>query len=463
MTNLYNDKDIKLITENIDKKAENARSYAINYKLEPSLNEYKKMFKIVIDFVKNRNRILYGGYALHLYSKDKNPADSIYNENIDYPDVEFYSTYPWKDVIDLCNLLHDKNMKFVQGAEAHHHETYSIFVNSINIADISYMPKILYNKIDIVKINNIPICHPNFIYIDLMRQFNNPITANNRWSKATKRGLPFMKNYPLRLKGKLTKIKIDKSLDTVLTYVRQYIIANSNLLVFGYYAYEYFKYKGINKESELYVPYYDAFYSPEGDTNNNKFETDVKKIFKKLKDYDKNIVVEEYYKFFQFLDRRVCFKFNGRVILNIYDNNGLCIPYLNIEKKKIKIVTYPYMIQTLLITSLYNNVVSSNKDEHLNHNELLTSLVKIRNDFFKASKKNLFDDTIFEEFRIKCEGDTVDPLYANFLGIQEKLKKKIKQKLRYDPLESNNMDVLLNYNYDNCSGKINFGRDKIFY
>ena len=145
MIDFYNESQKKLIEDNLKHIVNKARLYSIKYKLEPSLSEYKKVNKIIVDYIIKNNRIVYGGFGWNELIKDKNPDDAIYHKDlIEYPDIEFYSFEPIKDMIKLCDLLHESNFSYVLGEEANHHETYSLFVNNQNYADISYMPKILY-------------------------------------------------------------------------------------------------------------------------------------------------------------------------------------------------------------------------------------------------------------------------------------------------------------------------------
>ena len=456
MTYFYNEDQKNLIEDNIKHIVTKARIYSINYKLEPNFKEFKKVHNILLDFIIKNNKIVYGGYAWNKLITKKNPDDAIYHKDlIEYPDIEFYSFEPIKDFIKLCDLFHEKNFKFVQFEEASHHETYSLFINNHNYADVSYMPKMLYNKLKYREIDKLKLVDPNFIYIDIYRMFNDPITSYWRIEKSLKRAQILMKHYPLNINSKFVRRNIDIGMETVLNFVRQQIIENSELLVFGYYAYEYYLYKGTNEKKNLYVPYYDVI--------STNLKTDAQIIFKKLQDYDKNIKVEEYHKFFQFLDKSFTFKFNGKVILNIYGANELCIPYMNIEKKKIKIVTYPYMIQMFLIKSLYHYVFK-NMEESLNLNYLLLELIKIRNKYLKSNKKNILDETPFQEFRIDCLGDTMDSMRKSRLKIKKNIEKGLPSKLRYVPAESNDKKVskLLEYNYDNSSGNLNTSRNRMF-
>merc|ERR1711988_1902657 len=103
------------------------------------------------------------------------------------------------------------------------------------------------------------------------------------------RAIKLLKYYPLETKGNFSKILINNNMKDVLNFVRKKIIIGSKLLVFGYYAYDYYKYKATNEESPLYVPYYDVI------------STD-------LKTFSNDIEVKEYHPFFQFLDSRISFE-----------------------------------------------------------------------------------------------------------------------------------------------------------
>merc|ERR1711976_49844 len=121
-------------------------------------------------------------------------------------------------------------------------------------------------------------------------------------------------------RGKFTKFKINDSAQRILDFIRKNIIIGSKLLVFGYYGYNYYRYKGNdNKKEELYVPYYDVI--------STNFIEDSKKIKKILQNYESSIEIDEYHRFFQFLDNRISFKFKNNIVLNIYGNNEMCIPY----------------------------------------------------------------------------------------------------------------------------------------
>lgn len=453
MVILYNKKTMSLMEEKIDDIIFEARKHALETVLEPNLEEYNQVMNIILDFIKLNKRIIYGGYGWNELIINKNPKDRIYSkENIEQQDVEFYSPSPIHDLVYLCNELHQKGYKYVRSESAQHHETYTIFVNQLGYCDISYMPKFLFNKLPLMKIKNLNIAHPKFILIDIMRQYNDPITSFWRVKKNLVRANILLSHYPLDTRGKFTPIKIDDPTQRVLDFIRKNVIIGSKLLVFGYYGYQYYKYKGTDdKKEELYVPYYDVI-------STNIME-DAKNIKEILTNFESSITIEEYHPFFQFLDNRISFKFNNKIVLTIYGNNEMCIPYWYIEKKNIHVVTFPYMLQTLLINHIYH-LINKNKTESSNLDFLLEDIINIRNNYLEKHKKTILDNTPFQEFRIQCMGDTIETSRKFRLSIAEKLKKRLPVKFRYDPANPKRFDPN-KINFDNTSGNINTSKNKI--
>ena len=455
MVLLYDKKNMKLLEDNIDSIVVDARKFALNNILEPNLEEWNSAMKILLDFIKTNKRIIYGGYGWNELIKKKDTKDAIYSKDmIELPDIDFYSPEPVQDLVALCKLYVKQGFKFVRGEEAQHAETYTIYVNQHQYCDISYMPKILYNKMPIMKINDLNISHPKFILIDIMRQYNDPITSYWRVKKNIIKTNILLSHYPLETRGKLTVQDIPNELQKNLDYVRKKIIIDSKLLVFGYYGYQYYMYKSRNNEKEeLYVPYYDVI--------STDLEKDVKLIREKLIEFNNAITVEEYHPFFQYFDRSVTFKFKGKTILNVYGNNGMCIPYWHIKKKNFNVVTFPYMVQTLLIKHIYY-LINSNKILSQNYDYLLEDIIKARNNYLEKQKKSILDNTPFQEFRIDCMGETMDPSRKYRLMIAEKIANKQRIKFKYDPYAKNEKFDPNVFKFDNTSGNISTSKNRIF-
>lgn len=452
MTNLYREKDLKIIDENIDDITDKARMKEITL-LDPKLKEYKEVMSYLEDFVSRKNRVIYGGWAWHKLIEHKNKDDGIYDKNrTSYPDIEFYSPEPVKDLVEICNDLHKKGFKYVQGMEAEHPETYSLFTNFVNYCDISYIPKIVVNTMPYVTIDKIRYTHPKFITVDVLRMYTDPLTSYWRVKKNMKRANKLLTYWPLETNGKFTRFNTSKN-KHVLNHIRKNIIPGSGTIVFGYYAYQYYKYKGTNEYENLYVPYYDIMSSD--------LENDATTIHKKLLEFDPNITVKEFHPYFQFLDRHVSFNSNGRTVLNIYGNNGKCIPYKYLEKKNINVCSFQMLILTMLSQYFYHNTYK-NMVEAKNFDFMIEDIINIRNNYLKKNNKTIFDDTPFREFIIQCQGKGHNAKREWQLGVKERKKQKKRVRFTFDPSNtaSKNYDPSKHF-FKNTSGNVNNSKNKI--
>src|SRR5438552_477397 len=132
---LYDIKDLELIDSQIDKITNKIESKKLEI-FEPTKKELMDVNNIILNYIKENKRKIYGGYAQNQLIKLKNPKDVFYQET-DVPDIDFYSPDPISDLIKICNNIYKKGYKPVEGKEATHKETYSIFVNYKLVCDIS--------------------------------------------------------------------------------------------------------------------------------------------------------------------------------------------------------------------------------------------------------------------------------------------------------------------------------------
>ena len=241
---MYRDEDIDIIKNNIDNITQEAmKIYKTNN--EPTLAESKLVYTEILNFIKEKNRIIYGGYAQNNLILMKNVDDGFYKD-IDTPDIEFYSPEPLADLINLCDYLKSKNFKYVQGSEGIHEGTYKIFVNFINYSDITYISKNIYDNCPYIENNEgLRLAHPNFMLIDIYRVFTDPMTSYWRLEKSFKRFLRLYRYYPVINKNDNIFFESLTS-NEILRTIRKKIIHNSNYIVVGSYAYNYFV-KKINK------------------------------------------------------------------------------------------------------------------------------------------------------------------------------------------------------------------------
>jgi hypothetical protein len=462
--NLYNEKDIDAINNELDNIIEKVNYIKLN-NYEPTIKERFSIKNDVIKYIKSNKRIIYGGTAWNELIKNKDPNDKIYNDD-ECKDVEFYSPKPIEDIEKLCKILNNK-YKFVRAQEAIHPETYTIFVNFSGVCDITYMPSPIFYNIKKLSINGINYIHPYVILIDILRQYNDPI--NSYWRLKEKkvffRANKILKHYPLELENE--KLKKNEDINKELLEYMFFNIKNINSLVFLLPSF----YLNPNSDKILLNDHLIVF--------SDHYRNDAKLIYSIILKYfsQKNMLdqvdallkVEEYVPFYQFWDKRIVFKYNNVPFLIFHGHNDICIPYheVYVNKNKIesivfgtlqnkeefnliKLGTFIMLLNYSIINYHYNYIYNKNNCKDISI--FLFNLLETRNKYLKKNKLTVIDKSPYQEFIIECYGNTVDAMRQKFLRQSKRREKGVKVAFNYDPKTD---DIPTNINYKNSSGNIN--------
>ena len=105
---MYSTDHTDVINKNIKKLEDKANEYVM-INQEPNVEERNASRKVIKEFIKKKNRIVYGGYAQNSLIKEKNEGDQFYGK-FDFPDIEFYTPEPAKDAMELSNILYEFNV-----------------------------------------------------------------------------------------------------------------------------------------------------------------------------------------------------------------------------------------------------------------------------------------------------------------------------------------------------------------
>jgi len=463
---LYRKEDIKAISDNLDNIIEES-TVIKNNTLEPTIDEYRQAIQISKDFIASKKRIIYGGKAYDELVKRKKESDKIYK---DYcrSDIEFYTPEPIADLVELCNALYEKKFTIVSGRQAEHEGTYKIYVNFENICDITYMPKNIFGNMPAVTIDKILYSHPMWILVDILRQYNDPITSYWRLKdKLFTRATVLLKHYPLELnssssftygnKYELQKKRLFNSISQMSTVIFTGSVTET------YY---------LTLKSQINTNHMEIF--------STNFKEDVIEITNILKgifneDYTK-LTINYFVPFYQFWDERIEVSFNNECIIKIFGNNGLCIPYNNLYisndkidkiqvggfRKKliggkdgdcIKIATFILLFNHLLIHRQYEYI--NRTEVYKKYEKIMHELLGKRNAYLKENKKTVMDNTPYREFISRCNGVTISSIRKHKL---QQLNKKAKGKVtvfNYNPETQQKTFVLPEYKFQNISGNVN--------
>ena len=161
--------------------------------------EIKRIIGIVENFLRKKHLICYGGTAINNILPKQ---DQFYNKDIEIPDYDFYSSNALNDAKELVDLYVTNGFQEVEGKSGQHHGTYKVFVNFIPVADITYIPKELFNAIknESIKVAGILYSPPNLLRMNMYLELSRPAGDISRWEKVLKRLTLLNKHYPLSVK-----------------------------------------------------------------------------------------------------------------------------------------------------------------------------------------------------------------------------------------------------------------------
>jgi hypothetical protein len=416
-------------------------------KYEPTLNTINRVYQEIYQFAIDKKLIVYGGWAQNKLITMKNKDDAFYDE-YSMADIEFYSPEPIKIGMELAKLLHSKKYQYVQLQEGVHEETYKLFVDFMNFADISYMPKFIYDNLPTIKTKEgMLLTHPTFMTVDAFRMYADPMFSFWRLDKTVTRFTTLLKHYPIddkTLVGK--KLNYQDILDEKIeNFIKHRIIHDSDLIVINHYAYNYLIKKTSRTQLICDIPYLSVI--------SVNYTNDVKKITKILQDdYPKRVTFTEYYPFFQFVGRKTEFFIDNKKVLVVYSHNSRCTVYqANFSEKKKTLFGTFSLLRMMLLAEHFNFSIHKNPQEATNFLILLNNLFDARLTFLEDNDKTVMDNTPFSEFTFECSGDAIDPIRQSRLNIIEKVKSGKKVKFMFDP-ERNKDGKVPEFKFDNTSG-----------
>lgn len=466
---LYNSKDLELVNKNIDIIVENieqirkqlyprpqdtqqvesdAESVASmdTEKNIPNMETINKIVGITMNFIMEKKRKIYGGYAQNAVIKFKNKNDAFYSDD-DIPDIDVYSPTPIEDLVQLCNKLFEEGFTDVVGREAMHKETYKIFTSGYNAIDLSYVPKNIYDNIPYVEIDNIRYVHPSFSMIDLYRMMSEPLFSSWRWKKIFTRLCLLQKYYPFPKTNEIVQqTKHKKDMTKAFEIINNFIKNNSRIYLFGDFAYnELVKEANDPKIQQINIYSYRIV--------STDYKNDAKILIKQLKDNNLKITYEEYYPFWSFTGHNVEIYYENELIVTIYNNLQRCCPIkmVDLDDGKVQIGCFDYILLMEMVIGFREKVLR-NKQEKIYHDTLISNLIKMRRYYFDKNGKTLLDDTLFQSFIETCIGEAIDPIMEARRLRKEKKEKKGIAVFNYKPVR----ELKTKWVFANTSGnKIN--------
>jgi hypothetical protein len=166
-----------------------------------------RVLGVVQEFIRAKSLIIYGGKSIDFALRAAG-GTPIYEDDV-LPDYDFYSPDHANHAYELADILHKEFPAIVfKVKRALHVQTVRIWINihSQPIADLSYLPPALFEKVPTLTRDGVRFVHPFWQYMDMHLSLSAPFAGfpyENvfcRWEKDLKRFALLRELYPPPLK-----------------------------------------------------------------------------------------------------------------------------------------------------------------------------------------------------------------------------------------------------------------------
>jgi hypothetical protein len=449
-----------------------------NLFVEPAAHESNRVRAFIFDFIREKQRVVYGGTALNAFLIQNDPEEAIYEADADEPaDIEFYSWRAMDDIRELCDRLFEAGFRQVEARMAMHNDTYAISVNLKRYCDVTYMPRNLFDVLPACKMaDGLRYVHPHFTTIDYLRVINDPLTCYFRLEKDVRRLQTIDRSFPLLADSETFPMGPAATIDPI---VRSFATWRDTVVVTGRWAYEFFA----RMAQEPCVPFDDHADAP-AYLVTTRYREDAAALMDRLRaEYGKDRVqYQEHHRFYDFWGQRGVYSVDQVPVAVLLDHNFKFVPTLNkygtclqcidsqIESittvdrtnlENIQVATYPYTLMTLMIAKTSCDANEDAKGAEM-YATMARHMIALRKKYmvYIVGGLSAFDSSPFGDFELDAlvgEGMTASRIKSIRIRQRERRKRPVVFKYRagtkYDAQE---------YPFDNTSGKPCKGRDVLF-
>ena len=358
-------------------------------------DDIKKIIIILENFIKRKNLIAYGGTAINnILPKE----DQFYNKEMEVPDYDCFTMNGLNDAVELADLYFKEGFTDVEAKAGQHHGTFKVYVNYMAIADLTVIPKEIFNSLkkDAIRVAGILYAPPNFLRMSMYLELSRPAGDISRWEKVLKRLTVLNKHYPMTSLN-CNEVDFQREMedktheDEIYENVKNTLI-NQGVVFFGGFAISlYSQYMPKNLQHKLNK-------IADFDVLSHDPETTCEIVKERLKDIGiNNVKITKRTPIGEIVPVHYEIKVGNDIIAFVYEPVG-CHSYnvINFKGQKVKIAT----IDTML--SFYLAFLYTNRPYYIEFSDRILCMSKF---LFEVQQKNrLKQKGLLKRFSITCYG-----------------------------------------------------------
>ena len=156
---------------------------------------------LVKKYIVKHKLLIVGGMAIDFALRLK--GTKLYEDDV-LPDYDFYSPNYNTDAYHIAEKLKKAGLENISVINANHVSTMRVRVNYTVVADVTYIPKSIYDHLPFIVYRDIRIIHPHYQMIDQHRALSYPYenppweVITHRWKKDAIRYNMLYEYYPLK-------------------------------------------------------------------------------------------------------------------------------------------------------------------------------------------------------------------------------------------------------------------------
>jgi hypothetical protein len=407
----FSDCELAILRQAVDKAEEKIGKRVVNSR------EIQQVIAIVEDFLKKKSLICYGGTAINnILPID----DQFYNKEIEVPDYDFFSMDALHDAKELADIYYKSGFTDVEAKSGQHAGTYKVFVNFMPVADITLLPKGVYNAIkkDALRVGGILYAPPNYLRMSMYLELSRPAGDTSRWEKVLKRLTLLNKHFPVT-DVNCNSVEFQREMenkteeDHIYDNVRNTLI-NQGVVFFGGYAislYSQYMPKNLRHKLERYADFDVLATDP---------QTTAEIVKERLGDINiKNVKILKHANIGEVVPQHYEVRVGNDTVAFIYEPIA-CHSYnnLSIGGQSVKIAT----VDTML--SFYLAFVYADRPYY---NLFLDRILCMSKYLFDVQQKNRLEQKgLLRRFSITCYGhqESVEEMRAHKAEKYKELKEK---------------------------------------
>jgi hypothetical protein len=391
---LLSEKIVQGVSENI-KDTSKALSALKAKQGDISIERHEFAMNLIKQYIRDHCLVVYGGCAWSLLT-DNMPDDQIMY------DIDVLSAMPIHDVKGISDMLYAAGFQYVNAKNSLHEETYSVFICSQKMCDVSYVPRNVMDELPRRKKEGMSVLGPKIVTIDILKLLTTPLNAYWRLERTITRARMFLEKNPIEFPYEV--MERPPSLSMIWRDCAMYVAKG---LMNSHESNRRILWTGETAACAIYAGTYETvgewLEAAQADIDvpvarleliSSNFIEDAERIRALILEGGEQLESVMFQPFLNYIGHRVDFIIRGRVVVRLYKDTGLGFNYYSKSEVDQRVTTFYGTLYHLLARNLQSYIGGDDRGVRCMA-AWIRAMLAARNE----------DDAKYAEFMVNCHGN----------------------------------------------------------